>query len=567
MGLFEIDYKKIIAGSLFLCSTVAVSLVAAEPTDFPVHIFYLIHTKKFDKALEHYQDYFDRFGRHDTEFLQQFGLSILEQGAKSYDPEIQLMTLFGAGIAMNEKALPILIRGIEVSHPQLQLIALSSLARSQNDAADSCLLSALRSNNLLVRLEAAHQIALKKHRQATHFVESLMGKVDDELLPLFPQLFAAIGNADALRILKKLLAHSSEEVRIEAIISSAKAGRDDLLPKIKILANQHSYGQQEACACAFGLLKDESAIPFLKNFAMSPIPQVRLAALQALYRLGITQAQDGIKDLAFKGDLFAVVALGEMPNNQDALAQLAQSQNFQVRINAVIGLLKQSDPRCQPFLDAILIRDSRDLAFKKITSPGKALFCWKAMPSARQNYEDFSLDSELSQHFRESILSEAASLPEDCFYQVVGSIFDKQQNDLVPAAIALLEEQHTERSILFLKSYQQLAGAPLIRNYCNLALYRMHEEGPYGENLRRWVEQQANEQIIQLRPFIPWEVDSSLANYKIMPHETSRLLIEAFEAFAQRQDDAGINALLNAVRTGSSKNKYALAGLLMRASL
>jgi len=533
----------------------------------PAHIFYLIHTNKLDMALDHYQDYHKRFGRHDTEFLQQLGLSVLELGAKSYDSETLLMTLFGAGIAMNERTLPILMRAVEFPNPQLQLIALNFLARCQHDEADRSVLLALKSNNLLIRLEAAHQIAKNKHPHAAQLVESLMSKVDEELLPLFPQLYALIGNADAIRILRRLLAHHSEDVRLSAILSCAKTGRDDLLPKIKALSMHASYAQQEACAAAFGNFNDETTIPFLERFAQCKIPQVRLAALISLEALGANQSRDEIKRMALQGDVFAITALGDIPGTQETLWQLAQSKNNQISLNAVIGLLKQCDPRAQKFLNAILIQDSRDLAFVKNVSAGKSLSCWKALPSARQNYDDFSIDLELSQSFRESLLAEAVNLPEDNFFQIAAAVFDQQQNDLVPTVIELMEQLHTERAVNFLKSYQQRAGAPLIRNYCNLALYRLQEEGPYAENLRKWVALQADAPLIQLRPLVPWEVDSTVASYQITPHETSRLLVDSYEAFAQRQDDEGINALLNAVRFGNSKNKYALAGLLMRASL
>ncbi|MBA2727412.1 MAG: HEAT repeat domain-containing protein [Parachlamydiaceae bacterium] len=538
-------------------------LAAAEPA----HIFYLIHTNKLDMALDHYQEYHNRFGRHDTEFLQQLGLSVLELGAKSYDAETLLMTLFGAGIAMNERTLPILIRAVEYPNPQLQLLALNFLARCQHDDADRSLLVALRSNSLVIRLEAAHQIAKKKHSQATQLIQSLMSKVDEELLPLFPQLYALIENPDAIRILRRLLSHHSEDVRIAAILSCAKTGRDDLLPKIKALATHASYAQQEACAAAFGNFNDDTAIPFLERFANSQIPEVRVAALKSLDALGANQYRDEIKRLALGGDLFAIIALGDIHGSQEALWQLAQSKNNQISLNAVVGLLKQCDPRSQKFLNSILIQDSRDLAFIKNVSPGKSLSCWKAVPSARQNCDDYSIDLELSQSFRESLLIEAMNLPEENFFQIAAAIFDQQQNDLVPTAIELLEQLKTDRSVQFLKSYQQRAGAPLIRNYCNLALYRLQEEGPYAANLRKWVLQQADAPLIQLRPLVPWEVDSTISNYLITPHETSRLLVESYEAFAQRQDDEGINALLNAVRNGNSKNKYALAGLLMRASL
>ncbi len=172
---------------------------------------------------------------HDTEFLQQLGLSLLEHGARHSDPEIQRMALFGAGIAMNERALPILAKGINSPVPQLQLFSLNFLARYQHDEADLLLLQALRSNFILIRFEALHQLAMKKHPKTSNHIESLMGKVNNELIPLFPQLFALVDDAEAVRMLRKLLNHPQETVRIEAIINSARCGRDDLLPKLEPL--------------------------------------------------------------------------------------------------------------------------------------------------------------------------------------------------------------------------------------------------------------------------------------------------------------------------------------------
>lgn len=252
---------------------------------------------------------------------------------------------------------------------------------------------------------------------------------------------------------------------------------------------------------------------------------------------------------------------------QNALWNLLQIGDLQIKLNAALGLLDKQDQRSLLFLKDVLVKDSRDFAFTKYQSKGKGFGYWKAVPSARQKFEDSDLDLELSLHFRESILEQTIDLPEDACLQAVLYILENQQNDLVPTAISLLENLQTPKAIAILKKYQQKVGAPLIRNYCNLALYRIKEEGPYDEKLREWVKSQASVNLIQLRPVVPWEMREDLSPYQITPHETSRLLVESFEAFAQKQDDKGINALLDAIRNGNSKNKYALAGLLLRASL
>ena len=65
-----------------------------------------------------------------------------------------------------------------------------------------------------------------------------------------------------------------------------------------------------------------------------------------------------------------------------------------------------------------------------------------------------------------------------------------------PLLIKLLCNMQTPATIALLKEQQQKTGAPFIRNYCNLALFIINEEGPYEENLRKWVAEQHDTEII-----------------------------------------------------------------------
>ncbi|MBA3816218.1 MAG: HEAT repeat domain-containing protein, partial [Parachlamydiaceae bacterium] len=85
-------------------------------------------------------------------------------------------------------------------------------------------------------------------------------------------------------------------------------------------------------------------------------------------------------------------------------------------------------------------------------------------------------------------------------------------------------------------------------------------------NLRTWVTQQQNIDLIRFRPVVPWNLrNESDTSFNLTPQETSRLLIDAFEAFVSTQDDKGIEMLISVIQNGNPKNKYALIGLLMRA--
>lgn len=532
----------------------------------PNQILYLIQIGKISNAIQLYRQYVKQIGQHDFEILQHIGLGLLDYGYHSKDPEIQLMTLFGAGTSNNEKALYILLEGVNSSHPILQLIALNFLARYQNDSADEAINRAMTSNYLLIRLEAAYHLAKKKASKAIPQLEALMYKVDSEYLELFPELFLTTGNAQAIKIVQRLLNHQDLNVRLNAIHSLAHHQRDDVLPQIRALAKHHDRAQQEACAYALGVMKDGASLNQLFLLSQSGTHSLRLAALQSLYRLGRKEVRSEIESMARKEDLFAIHVLAEVEESRELLYELSKSSHIQTRINAALALLEHQDSRCLPSLIEILVKDDKDLGFVKIHSVGQALTAWKVVPSSTQNFQNTPIAFELSLNLREEILNKALDLDENCFLKLAHLIFDKKQNDLIPVLVELLQNLQSPPAIELLKKYQQMAGAPLIRNYCNLALYCLKEEGPYLENLHQWVSKRQDQDLIQFRSLVPWKLRESSSSYQLTPEETSALLIRAFEAFLRTQDEKGIDILLDCIEKGKTHNKYALAGLLIRAA-
>ena len=53
--------------------------------------------------------------------------------------------------------------------------------------------------------------------------------------------------------------------------------------------------------------------------------------------------------------------------------------------------------------------------------------------------------------------------------------------------------------------------------------------------------------------------------YDLTPEDNSRLLIETYQSLAEKQADRSIDLLLEAMKDGNPKNRYVLAGLLLRA--
>lgn len=533
----------------------------------PEKILFSVHQGDLHHALDLYKAYKTERGQHDHELLQQISLSLLDQGFRSSKPEVQLLTIFGAGVSANEQALYILEEGLNHPNPQLQLVALDMLARYQNDRGEEAITRALGAPHLIIRLEALAHLAESRHSNATHQIESLMSKVDDALLPVFPDYFAVVGDAAATRALQKLLVHPKEKVRVSAILTVAEHKRDDLLPQIRRLATHNDLAQQEACAIALGKLHDESLISRLQTMAQSSAPTLRIAALQALYTLGQKQAGKHIEAMALAQNPFAILPLGKIEGSEETLLTLQKSPQLQVRLNATLALLEKKDRRCLRTIAEILVPDSRGLYFEKMRSMSRGLSYWKAIPSGQQNAGEDPSAYEIALELRENVLIKLADLPQEDFLLVSDALLEHYHFEMIPVLVDLLQQMKTPEAIALLKKHQQKAGAPLIRNYCNLALFNLKEPGPYAQNLRSWITSQQAEDLIQFRPYIPIGQRDILENYQLTPHETSRLLIKAFESFAQTQEDQGIEVLLQALSDGNPKNRYALAGLLLRASL
>ena len=540
---------------------------AGEPLPDPGHVLYLARCGDLDGALDLYEVHHPSPESHDYATLQDLAMTTMETGFHSRDPESVLLSVFGAGIALHERALLILEQAIDAPYPPVQLAAINFLGTLHDDIVNELLNRAMSSRHLLVRLEAAYLLAHRRDPNASGQLESLLAKVPEELRPLFPRLFAADGSAAAVRQLKVLINDRNPRVCLQAITSAAGYHRDDLLPQIRALATHLSPVQQEACAAALGTLGDENSITRLRELADRGTAAVRLAALQALYRLGDDAAGKHVADAARCGEPFAIAALGEVSGTEALLEGLTHSGDLQVATNAAIALLDHRDPRCIPGLMEILIRDSRDLAIVRITTPGGGLAAWKVVPSAKQNFKDNPIALEFSMHMRERFLAQALELPAEDFLRLAEMLLARNQHHLAPTLIHLLQELGNPEAVMLLQRFQQKVGAPLIRHYCNLALFRLKVDGPYADNLRQWVRDESDVDLIKFRPYLPWEMLPHQENYQLTPDEMSRLLIDSVEALAQHQEAEDIAVLLYAMRHGNKKNRYALAGLLMRATM
>jgi HEAT repeat protein len=553
---------------LALSLVLSIPISSEEDKDFfdKRQISYLLQSKEHKKSFDLYQDWKKKLGRHDFEILHQLALILLDEGARGVDPEKQLLSIFGASLAGTTSSWEILDSGINSPNPQTQIATIQLLGRQQDDHSDALLIRALSSDFFYARLEAAYFLSLRKHRLITGHLEGLMYRFPPEMRFFFPEYFALIGTADSIAILRHMLDEKEAMVRIEAVLSAGRFGRDDLLPQIRALATHLNIAEQEACAFALGELKDSRSHTLIKKLAKSPSTNVKLSALKTLYLLGDLGAKEEIIKLAEQKDLFAISTLGDIPDSQDALVKLATDGNQHIRFNATVALLKLRDPRVISSLAEFLIHDSRDLGFQPQFSIGKAHTAWKVIPSAKQHSSEESMDlGALALSVREYLLRLCLELPESSFLKIAHGLFETKQNDLIPLLVDLLENLNTEGALKLLKEKSQTTGAPLIRAYCSLALFRLRQEGPYEKQLLEWMEKRKESELIRFRPMA---LRSSMrlpeCSFDLTPEENSRLLIDALEAFANLHEEKGIDLLFSLIQNGNPKNRPILAGLLLR---
>lgn len=546
--------------------SIDVEAIAKATTSVPnkSQITYLMQTKEIEKSIQLYFRYKDYLGKHDFEVLQQMAFILLDQGARSKDRETELLSIYGSAIANVSASLDILESGIKSEHAETQVASIQFLGRMQDDRSDELLIKAMSSPFFFARMEAALHLAQRKHHAAVGQIESLMYRIPPQARFFFPQFFALIGTSDAISILRHLMEDRHTAVRIEALLSAARFGRDDLLPSIRMNVTHVNIAEQEASAYAIGLLKDSRSLKKLKRLFDSAPINVQIAASRSLHLLGDSHAKEFLIEKAEECNLFAIVNLGDIPEGREALARLCNHPDLCIRINAAIALIKHRDPRCLKALLQIIVRDGRDMGLQPQLSIGKTMLAFKPIfSSSLQKNNLFDVQSA-THSIRQQLLTESMNLPEDDFLLIAEMIFASKQSDLIPSLVALLENLQTPRAVNLLKRHAQAAGLPLIRAYCNLSLYRMGKEGPYEDYLMDWITRNRDSEMIRFRPLVPLDKRLDDSPYELTPEDSSRVLIDAYQALSDKQQIRSLNLLLQAIQKGNPKNRYVLAGLLLR---
>ena len=557
--------------TLIFFSLLGFSLLYGGETSIPDrrHILYLMSIRQVEQAIDEYLIIYKIEKKHDFEVLEQMCLSLLEIGSSSPNPDDQLLTLFGISLSGSSNSfLTFLDTAIRSPYPEVQAAALQILSGQHEDKSNEIISIGLKSNFLQIRFETLFYLIHRKTYNSLGQVESLINLLPEQAKPLFVELYAIHGSFEAIQILKQLLNDKDPNVRITAILYSALYQRDDLLPNIRSTLTHSDHLIKEAACFAIGHLKDlNSADPLKKIATTSLFPETKLAALISLLRLGHTEASLEIFQMAKEGNLFAIHFLGEIPGSDPVLEELQSSKEPGVSLNATISLLNRKNPKVLSHLTELLQTDIEISGFAPFSSPGHALIAWKRVSrSSLKDPEQKNNLKAVSLHFQEELLAKALELPNKTFLQIAKTLMQSKQTKLLPLLIRLLENEGSEetKNLLIEKAYA--IEHPLLRSYCKLALYRMHISDFYRTEFLKWLAHQKTTRMIEFRPMLEEgaKIGKHKGDYSLSPEEISGLFIESFNALATNHDPEGIEFLLESLRDGHSKNRYAFAGLLLK---
>lgn len=536
----------------------------AEP---PQHLLYLVKNQQTNSAITQYRKYMQESGEPDFDFLHELAWSLIAEGCAHEDVEVNLLALFGASLSTQDKALPFFIKGFHSKNPNVQAAALNFLAKMNLDQADKELLSGLSSNQVLIRFMTLHLMAEKKMQGASMQAEALLAKLPKELHPLFPPIFAQIGDDLSMKQIRRFLSDPDDRTRASAILSILATEHEEYLPQVRRAAKQVSPILQETAAACLGAFHDDKSRDILKKLAKSQNREVKTTAMKALYQLDDESAKEMLFEEAKGGNIFAFNELAIVKGYDDFLVQHLAHADKNVRINAAMALLEKKNPKCLWVIEDYLINDRSQMILTPNYTLSKACCFWKFVPcSFEAEEEETQIKVEKLLQAKEHLLAKVFELPERYYLKLAEKLFESQQNSLLPALVLLLENSGSEEAIHLLKKYQQQIGAPFVRMICTLALYRLAEKGPYKDILRSFIKEWSGTELIQFRPILSENIDR-YPGYELTPTEVSRLLVESLESLVGMQDNETIDIILNAIQHGNPKNKYALAGILVRATL
>ena len=543
------------------------SEVATGDSMLKSQILYVISKGEQVKALQMYQQYYKQTLEHDYKLLREIGLSIIEDGISKGSELDCLLALIAIEIAQEDCFTHHLGKLIKSKFFPVQAKTLSLLKGIDNIHSDMLIKSCLSSDFIMLRLEALSILVQKHNKTALGQVEALMNMVHKQYHPIFVDFFALSGTKYAISMMKQMMSDKDLNLNLATIMAAKNYSLEELIPNLRNSLTHTSPCIQEAAASALGFFHDAFSISKLEALTLSPHTETKLAALYALYILGQTECKKKIYSLARDGNLYATRLAAGISESETTLHEIYYSDDNNLRLNSALSLLDQKDPLCMPVIKDLITLDTNVNYLEVSYSPGRAFSALKIKPLAGLEHKQMTLGvQQQTMTIQNQLLAKSIELPRQKFMTIVDEIFLAKRNDLVPTAIALLENIDDAESREYLKVKAAMPGAPFIRASCHLSLWKSTKEEVHKEAIKTWIKDFGKHQLINIaqKTTANQEKKGSVTGYELSLEEKSHLLIQAFLNISLAHEKSGLDCIIDAMIYGHEKNRTPLAGVLLK---
>src|SRR6185503_17364504 len=149
----------------------------------------------------------------------------------------------------------------------------------------------------------------------------------------------------------------------------------------------------------------------------------------------------------------------------------------------LFALVQLKDSSVFTVIEPFLCKNASDLGFHTSFSPGRSFKAYHLIPSATQNEKLYPSLVQTSNALKQALLLQLLEIDEIQFIQLAKRIIDKEQKELIPLLVRLLENIHNEEVVAFLEKNSLCAPSPFVRGFCTLALYRLNPTGKHSKKL------------------------------------------------------------------------------------
>jgi HEAT repeat protein len=530
-------------------------------------ILYLFSKGEQIKGFKKYLEYYEKIKDHDYKLLREISLMIIEDGIAKGTEEDALLSLIAIEVANEHCFSHHFGKLMQSRFFPVQAKTLSLLKNIETEQSEMIIKSCLSSDFIMLRLEALSILVQKHNETALGQVEALMNMVPKYYHPMFVDFYALAGTKYALSIMKQMISDKDLNLNLATIVAARNYHLEELIPNLRHSLTHTSPIIQEAAASSLGSFHDAYSISKLEALTKSNHEETKLAALFALYTMGQKDRQDEILSLAKKDNLFAISLLSKVEKSEKPLHEIYYSDDNNLRINSAITMLDQKDPLCAPVIKDLITLDTDVYFLDLLYSAGRSFTALKMSPlSTLENLQMLPSMQGRTIMIQNQLLTKCIDLPRNAFMAIIEDIFSKKRNNLIPTAIALLENFDDDDSRAYLIEKTKSLGAPFIRTACHLSLWKSTQNEIHKEAVSAWLKEYGKHEMVSIsqKATKNEEKKPSLAGYELTLEEKSHLLIQSFLTISGSREKSGLDCILDAMISGHEKNRIPLAGVLLK---